>query len=40
MILQGTRNKLDGLWDILVYKTEINTDSFKTPETNAALYIK
>ena len=40
LILQGTRKKLDGLWDIPVYKIEITTDNFKTPKTNAALYIK
>ena len=40
LILQGTINKLGGLWDILVYKTEINTNNFKTPKTNAVLHIK
>ena len=40
LILQGTRNKLNGLWNIPVYKTKINDDNFKTSITNAALYIK
>ena len=40
LTIQGARNKLDGLWDIPVYKTEIHTDNFKTSTTNAALYIK
>ena len=40
LILQGTRNKLDGLWDIPVYKTELNSDNFGKPPTSAALYIE
>ena len=40
LILQNTRNKLDQLWDIPIYKIEINTDSFKTPKTIADIYIK
>ena len=40
LILQGTRKKLDGLWDIPVYKTELNSNNFGKPPTSAALYIK
>ena len=40
LILQGTRKKLDGLWDVPVYKTELSSDNFGTTTTNAALYIK
>ena len=32
LILQGTRNKLDGLWDIPVYKKELNSNIFNPPQ--------
>ena len=40
LILQGTRNRLDGLWGIPVSKTKISGNNFKKPKTNVAIYIK
>ena len=39
MIPQETRNKLDGLWDIRVYKKELDSDNFGKKPTSAASYI-
>ena len=40
LILQGTRYKLDGLWDIPVYKKKTSDTNFKTPIKNGTLHIK
>jgi len=39
IILKGFRNKTDGLWDIPVAKTSLQSDHFKIPQAHAALYL-
>ena len=39
IILQGFRNKTDGLWDIPVAKTSLQSDHFKLPQSHSALYL-
>ena len=38
IVLQGTRNYSDGLWDIPIYKKTIQAYNHPMPPTNAALY--
>ena len=38
LILQGTHNKRDGLWDIPVKKHTLKSDNYLPPTTHAALY--
>ena len=40
LILQGTRKKLDGLWDAPAYKIKLISDNLGTPTVNETLYIK
>ena len=40
VILEGIRKKLDGLWDILIPKTKIAGETYKTTQTNLAMYIQ
>ena len=39
LVLQGTRNNFDVVWDIPVYKTKISDDNFMTQIINATLRI-
>ena len=38
LIIQGVRNKTDGLWDIPVTKRQVQQDNFIPPSSHAALY--
>jgi hypothetical protein len=38
IILQGSRNFTDGLWDIPVFKQSITKENFKIPQNHAAIY--
>ena len=39
IILRGTRNKQDDLWDIPLHKNLLSHDNYKTPKTHPALYL-
>ena len=38
IILEGKRNKYDGLWDIPIYKTGISQNSCKLPSPHPSIY--
>ena len=38
MMLRGERNHRDGLWDMPIQKTELQTDNYKPPPMHAAMY--
>ena len=38
IILQGTRNHTDDLWDIPIHKNNISPQNYKTPPIHAGLY--
>ena len=38
MILEGSRNYSDGLWDIPIYKTDIQKDNYHTPNIHPSIY--
>ena len=39
IVLEGTRNKKDGLWDIPIYKTEITESNYEEPTTHSGMYM-
>ena len=39
IVLRGTRNKNDDLWDIPIYKKNITEANFKSPKTHSGLYL-
>ena len=39
IVLQGTRNKKDDLWDIPIYKKNITEANFESPKTHSGLYL-
>ena len=38
IILEGNRHYSDGLWDIPIYKTDIHTDNYLTPDIHPSIY--
>ena len=38
IVLEGTRNKKDGLWDIPIYKTTLTESNYKAPKTHSGMY--
>ena len=38
IILEGNRNDSDCLWDIPIYKTDIQKDSYPTPDIHPSIY--
>ena len=39
IVLKGTRNKKDGLWDIPIYKTDITESNYEEPTTHSGMYM-
>ena len=39
IVLRGTRNKKDDLWDIPIYKRSITDSNFESPKTHSGLYL-
>ena len=39
MVLEGTKNKNDDLWDIPIYKTTITESNYKEPKTHSGMYL-
>ena len=39
MVLEGTRNKKDDLWDIPIYKTTITESNYEEPKTHLGMYL-
>ena len=39
LVLEGTRNKKDDLWDIPIYKTTMTESNYEEPKTHSGMYL-